>query len=56
MFAKTYATEQDAIKHLKEIGYAWHDGLMCWYRNNAGINQRAYVGMCRTGEWLISAA
>lgn len=57
MFTKqTFKSKAEADKYLIAHHFIWVEQHQRWERDRGGIHHRAYVGQCRTGEWLITGA
>lgn len=56
-FAKTYTTKEDAIAFLIKEGYHWNESTQRYERGELYLTlARGYVGKCKSGKWVISAA
>lgn len=54
---KAFLSKQDAIQALLNHGYAWEPIQQCYVRGTPYISLvRAYVGQCKSGQWLVTKA
>lgn len=56
-YAKTYASGRNAIEYLREKGFVWNESTQRFERGKPYVSlNRAYVGQCLNGQWLITRA
>ena len=56
MVTKTFRSTAEATDYLLKARYTWNDKFQRWERLVNGINKRAFVGACKTGEITICSA